>query len=234
MKKFIFIVLLVAVQIQNVYAGEVFNKMEPGKQNVYFNFEFDPTFAVVAGYARSFEIKAINRSLTLTGDITFPIFLMDLKHYRVEIGSRIPFFNSKRWNIHNRFSIINKGTDNSVYFGNVLSIEEGLLFGYFSNKWYVAGEFDYEKFLLTHIENSNWYRENVYAADAKDGWYSSTGGKFTFGLQGGYTFRDIIEFPLRFGMYKTCTLNQHIGHPCATRCENVKCRKIGSYQKLLQ
>ena len=212
MKKLIFISLIIVTQMQNISAKEIFNKMQPGRQYAYLNFEFDPTFAVVAGYARSFELKAINRSLTVSGDITFPIFLMDLKHYRVEIGSRIAFFNSERWNILNRFSIKNKGTDNPVYSGNLFSLEEGLLFGYFSNKWYVAGEFDYEKFLLTHIKHNNWYRENVYA-DAKDGWYSSTGGKFTFGLQGGYTFRDVIELTLRLGMYKTESFNDPVGVP---------------------
>ncbi|MDZ7262525.1 MAG: hypothetical protein ONB05_10525, partial [candidate division KSB1 bacterium] len=122
------------------------------------------------------------------------------------------FFNFERWDLLNRFSIKNKGTDNSVYSGNILSIEEGLLLGYFSNKWYVAAAFNYEKFLLTYIEHRNWYRENVYA-DARNGWYSSTGGKFTFGLQGGYTVRDIIEPILRVGMYKTEAFNDPVGVP---------------------
>ena len=201
--------------MQKLPAKEVFNRMQAGGKCAYLNFEFDPTSSIVAGYARSFEIKVINRNLTLTGDITLPIFLLDLKHYRVTIGSRIAFFNSERWNILNRFSIINKGTDNPVYSGNLFSIEDGFIGGYFSNKWYAAGEFGYEKFLLTHIKHTDWYRDYVHT-NAKDGWYSSTGGNFSFGLQGGYLFRDIIELTLRLGMYKTEAFNDPAGVPFYT------------------
>ncbi len=134
MKKLFLIPLIILVQIQTTDGREVFNQLQPGAQNVYVNFEMDPTFALVAGYARNLEIEAINRSLTLTGDITIPIFLMDLKHYRIEIGSRIAFFNSEKWNIINGFSVINKGTDNPVYAGNLLAIEEGFLLGRFVEK----------------------------------------------------------------------------------------------------
>lgn len=173
---------------------------------MYVNFEMDPTFALVAGYARNLEIEAISRSLTLTGDITIPIFLMDLKHYRIELGSRIAFFNSEKWNIINGFSVLYKGTDNPVYTGKLLGIEEGLMLGRFAEKWYAALELSYEKYLLTHIKHSSWYKEYVHT-EAQDGWYSSTGGNITFSLQGGYTFRGVIELTLRFGMYKTEAFN---------------------------
>ena len=212
MKTIIFTILILFSQLYHCNGKEIFNRMQPGGQYAYFNCEFDPVFAVVGGYARNFEIKAINRSLTLTGDITLPIFLLDLKHYRIEIGTRIAFFNWKKWNVLNRFGIINKGTDNPVYSGNLLSTEEGFLFGYFSNKWFVAGEFDYEKFLLTHIKHTNWYKDDVHA-DAKDGWYSSTGGKFTFGLQGGYLIKGKFEITLRSGVYMTEGFNLPPGAP---------------------
>ena len=212
MKRFIFILSIIAAQVQNSSAQEVFNNVQPGERRAYLSFEIDPTFAVVAGFARGFEIKAINRNLTVTADITLPIFLVDFKHYRIKIGSRVPLFDSKKWNIINRFSIKNKGTQNIIYSGNALSIEEGLLLGYFSKKWFAAGEVDYDKFILTHIEHSNWYRENVHP-DAIDGWYGGTGGRIKIGLQSGYTFRNIIELALGLGMSRTESFNEPVGLP---------------------
>ena len=107
MKKYIFIFLIIVVHVQNASAKEVFNLMQACEKRAYVNFEFDPISSFVAGYARTFEIKNINRSITFTGDITLPIFLTDLKHYRAEAGSRILFFDSEKWNILNRLSVIN-------------------------------------------------------------------------------------------------------------------------------
>ena len=122
MKKFIFILSIIAAQVQNSSAQEVFNNVQLGERRAYLSFEIDPTFAVVAGFARGFEIKAINRNLTVMADITLPIFLVDFKHYRIKIGSRVPLFDSNKWNIINRFSIKYKVTENTIYSGNALSI----------------------------------------------------------------------------------------------------------------
>ena len=213
MKKIIFITLIITLfQLQNIYAKEVFNKMEAGQKNLYIGFEFDPTFAGTIGYATSFKIDSLNRNLTLAWDITLPIFLFDLKHYRVEMASRIPFFNSESWNILNRFSLINKGTDNGLYYGNNISIEQGFLMGYFGKSWFIAADISYEKFLVTYIEHTALYRNLVYS-DAKNGWYSSTGGNFNFGLQTGYSFSKTIEATIRCGLYQTEDFNNPVGVP---------------------
>ncbi len=204
MKKYILIILaiILMINVHDIGAKEIFNKIEKGGESrVYVNFGFDPVFIAGAGYARSFDIKPINRVLTITADYSAPVFLFDLEHYKLDVGTRIAFFKGS-WNIINRFRVINKGTDNPVFFGNLFSIEEGLLFGYFSDRWYAAGEFSYEKFMLTYIKHSNWYKKYVYE-DAQDGWYSSTGGKLIFSLEGGYTFSDVYELTLRAGMYMT-------------------------------
>ncbi len=212
MKKLASIFLIVCIHSGSFEAQEIIGTMKPGEQYVYSNFNFDPTFAVTFGYVRCFELKMIERSLCISGDLTFPIFLMDFQHYRISLGTRLPLFNTRRWNIVNRLRILNKGTNNDIYQGNLLSLEEGFLLGYFLDQWYMAGELGYEKFLLIHIRHSSWYRKNVYAG-AKDGWYSSTGGKFTFGLQGGYTFNDLIGVVLRLGIYKTEAFNDPVGVP---------------------
>jgi len=212
MKKYIVVFLVLAVMVQFISAKEVFNRTQPGEQRIYSTFDFDPAPAITTGYAAGFKLEAINRTITVTGDISIPIFLLDLKHYRIQIGARVPVFNSQYWNVMNRFSLIQEGTDNSIYFGSSLGIEQGLLMGRFADKWYVAGEANYRKFLLMYMEHSDWYRENVYA-DAKDGWYGSTGGMFNFGIQGGYTFGGILEATLRLGIYKTEAFHDPIGLP---------------------
>ncbi len=180
-------------------ADEIFNKMQPDKKNVvYATFGMDPAIVTGVGYARGFDLKAVNRMLGLSLDVSFPIFAFDFKHYKLDLGSRIAFFDSN-WNIINRFGILNKGTSNAVYTGNLVSLEEGLLGGYFADNWFIALEANFEIYLLTHMEHTDYYRE-IYA-DVKDGWYSSTGGKWRFALQGGYNIKGIVEPTLRVGTF---------------------------------
>jgi hypothetical protein len=202
------VALLALAQASNADADEVFNKMRPDQKNrVYATLAYDPGFMVGVGYARGFEIEPIKRMLTLTADVSFPMFVLDFDHYKIDIGSRFALFDSE-WNIINRLSVINKGTDNPVFSGNTLSIEEGLLGGYFAEKWFVAVEANYEKYLLTYLEHSDYYRR-IYP-EVKDGWYSSTGGKWRFALQAGYTIADRVELALRAGTFWSERFNEPV------------------------
>ena len=59
--------------------------------------------------------------------------------------------------------------------------------GYYKPKWLVAGEFGFDKALVTHFKHTNAFRENF--PEVKDGWYQpATGGNFYYGVQAGYSF----------------------------------------------
>ena len=199
MKKTILTIIFLGLFSASSFATEVFNQKKPGENHVYFNFEFDPTFALTVGYSRTFHSETINRYITLAADYTLPIFLIDGKHYRLELASRIPLFDSSSWNIINRFSLLNAGTDNGLYFGNKFSFKEGLLLGYFQPKWYAALEAGFEYNMLTYIEHSDDYRRYAYAG-AKDGWYKDSGMKYQLAIQGGYTFAEFFELTARVGL----------------------------------
>jgi hypothetical protein len=202
MKRLLFPTILALVIATNAgvgHADEVFNKMQAEKENtVYALFSYDPNLVFGVGYARAFDIKKIKRVFGLMLDISFPMFAFDFTNYKLDLGTRIAFFKSK-WNLINRFSILNKGASNAVYTANQIGFEEGLLGGYFAKDWFVAVEANYEKYLLTHMEHTDYYR-HIYP-DVKDGWYKSMGGKWRFALQGGYTIKNVVEVALRVGTY---------------------------------
>lgn len=71
------------------------------------------------------------------------------------------------------------------------------IIGYYKTKWFVAGEFGFDKAIVTHFEHSEIYKE-VYP-NVKNGWYQpTTGGNFNYGVQAGYSLNrsDLI---LRIG-----------------------------------
>jgi hypothetical protein len=59
--------------------------------------------------------------------------------------------------------------------------------GYYKPKWYVAGEFGFDKAIATHFHHKDSFRE--YFPEAQDGWYVPTGGNFYYGIQGGLTLK---------------------------------------------
>jgi hypothetical protein len=48
----------------------------------------------------------------------------------------------------------------------------------------VAGEFGFDKAVITHVTHSDWYRMYFYP-DAKNGWYLDAGGTYHYGLASG-------------------------------------------------
>ena len=59
--------------------------------------------------------------------------------------------------------------------------------GYYKTKWYVAGEFGFDKAIVTHIKNTEVMKNNY--PGIQDGWYIPTGGNFFYGIISGYSFK---------------------------------------------
>ena len=69
--------------------------------------------------------------------------------------------------------------------------------GYYRTHWFVAGEFGFDKAVVTNFKHSTIYRENY--PQVQDGWYQpATGGNFYYGLQTGFSFEK-SDITLTFG-----------------------------------
>jgi hypothetical protein len=178
------------------------NLAGPETKTVYLNLGLDPAFVAGVGYTQSFSIPAIKRDLTLIADFAVPIFLPDLKDYQLQVGSRIPVIGYKGLELVNRLNLKLSGNQTWMFYATGLSLEEGVLLGYFHPRFFVAGEFDYTKFLVTYYQHTDEYRER-YFENAQDGWYANTGGIFTVGVQTGFSIGKHLELGLRVGVFKT-------------------------------
>ena len=96
------------------------------------------------------------------------------------------------------------GTENSIYTGTALRSEVVLLAGPYGRRWFALSEIGYDRAWLTYIKNSDWYRTYFYS-DAKDGWYSGTGGTFAAGAKAGFAVGH-VEVVVRAGITKSETL----------------------------
>ncbi|MBN2378424.1 hypothetical protein JXM67_01295 [candidate division WOR-3 bacterium] len=203
--------VILALFVCIVQAREVMNLMEPEAKTVYLNLGLDPAFVAGVGYAQSIPIPILNRNLTLTGEAAVPVLLPDLKDYQLQAGSRIPLIGYNNLVLVNRLNLKLSANQTWMFYATGFSLEEGILLGYFHPRFFVAGEFDYTKFLVTYYQHTEEYREEVYK-DANDGWYGNTGGMLTVGLQGGFSIGR-FELGLRAGAFKTERWNFPSGFP---------------------
>jgi hypothetical protein len=73
--------------------------------------------------------------------------------------------------------------------------------GVYRPGWFVAGEFGFDKAIITHITHSEWYRKYFYP-EAKDGWYLDAGGTYHYGVSSGVSLGR-MELLGRFGWQRT-------------------------------
>lgn len=206
MKKFLFIIISVVSVLNFAEARDIHNLLDANQKSVYLDFEFDPTFALAAGFSTAFELSAINRDLELSFEAVLPIFLLDLKHYSLEVSTKLPIIVYHNWKIVGRLAMAWKSSDNIMYNAKVFQGEESLIMGYFDDKWYAAFDFSYMKMIFTKMEFTDTYRELAYA-DAQDGWYKQMGGYYYFSVVGGVTLNRKIGISARVGLSKTEKFN---------------------------
>ncbi len=209
MKRIIILTLLLLGTVTaSLCAEEVTNNLSSDAFGIYVSFDVDPMFATGIGVAKSIPLDFMERDLLLSADISLPIFLLDLKHYELNIAGRIRLFDIGIISIVNRLGLFLMGTDNDIYAGTTFGIKESILIGYFGDGWFVAAEAEYDKSLMAYIAHSDLYKDNVYA-DAVDGWYISPAGRFKLGIQGGLTLFQGLSLNARAGYTITERFNDY-------------------------
>jgi hypothetical protein len=111
---------------------------------------------------------------------------LDTRDFR----ARVQVFTSiVRWRslyLNGSVTSITRGTENSIYRGLNFGADFTATAGVYRSRWFAAGEFGFDKAVITHLTHSDWYHQYIYP-EAKDGWYLDAGGTYHYGLAVGIT-----------------------------------------------
>jgi hypothetical protein len=140
--------------------------------------------------------------------------------------------------LNGRIVLINRGIkivsglniriqDNNSYSFNLLHFDAKipLIFGYYRKKWFLATDINCILPLIRHIKfhfdhfSAHPYMNNVYNFE-ENGWYNPKLIFFTSGFQAGYTYKERVDFILKFK--KNISSSSTIGY-----AYNVKDYQIG-------
>jgi hypothetical protein len=211
MKRFFIVIILFNCLASNILAQNIINYSET-KQRVLLRTGIDPSWNLVLSYQRNVKLNNMNKAITAYGEWKASVVRPGLNNWDANFGGIIPLFKK------NNFVIINDlyGSLGKLKTRNFNSFDfllgDRINIGFFKEKSYFAFTTEYNKFLLTHLTHTDYYR-NTFYEDAKDGWYKSTGGYFQFGFTGGFTFNKKFDLYAEIKLPLTEKFDSYNGSP---------------------
>jgi hypothetical protein len=148
------------------------------------NAGFDYAFTYGAGYGYHVKSKL---PIVLNLEHSQPVGGKVLDDLKTKIGGQVRVYQLN--NVHfiaNVQGVFRRYENNfvrQVNFGSDLSA----VVGYYKPKWWAAGEFGFDKAIVTHFKHSDLFKEDF--PTVKNGWYQpAVGGNFRYGIQAGFSW----------------------------------------------
>lgn len=143
-------------------------------------------YSFVYGFSYGYHLK-IKMPIILESSISFASGEVIFDDFKTKIGGQINVFQIKSFRFNAAIHGIYRRYGNPLVTLQNFGADASTTIGYYKPKWFVAGEFGFDKAIVTHFKHTDIYKE-VYP-DVKNGWFEpTTGGNFNFGIQGGYSF----------------------------------------------
>ncbi len=195
---FIILICNTTIQAQNIN-WQGMPKEKTHVMSLSFGLEHGAVYSL--GYGYQIHKKT---PLLLNMTVSLPAGNQLVDDFKVRIGGQQKIFGSRNFlttaKVYGVFRRFDNDFARFLNFGS----EFAIVTGYYRPRWFVAGEFGFDKAIVTHIQHSDLARD--YYNDIKNGWYIPSGGNFFCGIQGGLTFAK-NDLTLNLGKYSTQYLN---------------------------
>ncbi len=190
--------LLVAVLAAGPAGAQEINlaRLGDGAQN-RVSLRAGAEYGLVTGVGYSREVPALGRTMLLGADVTMPWGNLDAGDWRLRVEALVPIVGGERWKLAGTVAPTLRETTNDVARMTALGLDAGVVGGWYAPRWFAAVDAGADWSFATYVENSERYRQIVYAG-ARDGWYRMPGGNFRAGVQAGLSFSR-FELALRLG-----------------------------------
>jgi hypothetical protein len=195
--------LLLLAAAQDTRAQWNVARFEASRNYAYTTFGLNPAVVPAVGYGR--VVRLADHNFQFTADLGVVAASLDVSDFRGRLAVQTSMVRWRSVHFAGSATFITRGTENSIYNGFNFGADFTGALGVYRGSWFAAGEFGFDKAIVTYIEHSDWYRTYYYAG-AKDGWYLATGGTFHYGFAGGIPLGR-AEVIGRFGWTQTEDFN---------------------------
>ncbi|MDP5198179.1 hypothetical protein [Flavobacterium sp. DG2-3] len=157
-------------------------------------------YSFVYGLSYGYHLKT-KMPIILESSISFASGEIIFDDFKTKIGGQVNVYKIENFRFNAAVHGIYRRYGNPIVTLQNFGADASITMGYYKPKWFVAGEFGFDKAIVTHFKHSEIYKD-VYP-EVKNGWYEpTTGGNFNFGVQGGYSFGK-SDLTLRAGKVMT-------------------------------
>lgn len=188
MKNIIKTTLLTSLLIlANLASSQEINWKSLSDERYIVNANAGFSHGIVWGAGFGYQLKT-KMPLILQAEYSFPSGKHLIDDFKSKVGAQARLFESGNIQVSAKIQGNFRRYENSlvrlVNFGSEMSAAAG----YYRPKWFLAGEFGFDKAIVTNFRHSAHYRDMF--PGVQDGWFEpSTGGNFNYGLMAGYSFK---------------------------------------------
>ncbi|PKB18779.1 hypothetical protein [Flavobacterium sp. 5] len=159
------------------------------------NLQLGVDYGVIYGFGYGYRVKS-KLPVVLNAEFSVPSGNKLLDDFKTKIGAHVKVFEIKKMAVSLNVNGIFRRYENTLVSLSNFGGNANVVIGYYSPKWYLNGEFGFDKAIVTHFQHSDIYKNNF--PEVKDGWYETTGGNVQLGMQVGYSF-NISDIYLKGG-----------------------------------
>lgn len=204
--------IVLLIDVNQLSAQTIINNDSVNKNRAYIRVGIEPATMLTLGYQRNLRPGFLKQPITAFGEWSVSAFRFSIKNSEFKTGGILPVFEKGNFKIVNNLNLSVGSVKTSHFNSKKFAIADEVAIGFYKKKWFFATTVEYEKILLNHIKNTDFYRETYYE-DANDGWYKGAGGMFQFGIEGGRTFYEKYDVHLELKMPFTEKFNFYGGSP---------------------
>lgn len=196
MKKLVAMMIMIIAVAEVSHSQDVnWRSLREDQRNIIrFNVGFDYGVTAQVGYSRSFTLI---RPVLLGLDYSFPMGSVLLDDFKVRLGGQVEVVQIGGFSATVRILSNFRRYQNSLV--RILSFgsDFAAVAGYYEPTWHAAGEFGFDKSIVSEFKHSDVMKANFPAI--RDGWYIPTGGHYYYGIQTGKTIGETFDLSLRLG-----------------------------------
>lgn len=189
MKNIIYkLILLAILNSSNICSAQQINWRSFNVNQTHIvnvNLGWDYGFGAGIGYGYKLKTKL---PIVFNVEYSSPFGKKIFDDFKTKIGGQIELVNFKNISVSTKVYSIFRHYENELARFTNFGSEFSVNFGYYKSKWYIAGEFGFDKAITTHIRNTDAMK--MIYPNVKDGWYIPTAGNYFYGMQSGYSFKN--------------------------------------------
>ena len=194
MKNIIAIIIVLFSMLSANAQSANWNSNRESNNFIYFNMGYDFGLTNQLGFA--YRLNS-NSSLFITSDISVPMGKTFLDDFKYRLGGQMLLLQKNQFLASAKTNLILRKHQTALVKMTSVGIDLGVVAGIYKTKWHIAGEINYDHSLSTHLRHSEAMIRNY--PNITNGWYSNTGGNFSYGVQASRTLGKSLDFSMRLG-----------------------------------